>query len=73
MFGQPCMVIETRYFRLMDMSLLQLPEVSMADIVVEVPHEVYDAGKFSTTPGAFVCARVVAFDTKGKPSANLSV
>eukprot|EP00579_Thalassiosira_antarctica_P013682 CAMPEP_0201940868 /NCGR_PEP_ID=MMETSP0903-20130614/45991_1 /ASSEMBLY_ACC=CAM_ASM_000552 /TAXON_ID=420261 /ORGANISM="Thalassiosira antarctica, Strain CCMP982" /LENGTH=345 /DNA_ID=CAMNT_0048482781 /DNA_START=30 /DNA_END=1067 /DNA_ORIENTATION=- len=72
MNGQPCMVLHTRYFRLLDFTNLQQPTISTGDIVTEVPSEVYHAGK-SISPSTFVSAHEVAFDSKGKPTCNHSI
>ncbi len=75
--GQPCMVLQTRYFHLKDMKLLRQSSneyiaIPHDEIVAEVTEQAYDAGKFSKL-GAFVCAQEVAFDSKGKRSCNLSM
>ena len=75
--GQPCMVLQTRYFYLKDINLLRQSsneyiDIPHDEIVAEVTEQAYDAGKFSKL-GAFVCAQEVAFDSKGKRSCNLSM
>ena len=69
--GQPCMVLQTRYFHLLDFSLVH-DRVSIDRIVKEVSAEVYHAAKLAR-PNAYACAHEVAFDSKGKQSCNLSV
>ena len=73
MNGQPCMVLQTRYFRILDIANLEQPTVSIGEIISEVSAEAYHAGKFGPTPDAFVCAQEVAFDSKGKRACNLSM
>lgn len=73
MSGQPCMVLQTRYFQLLDMDQLQeTPSVSIDNIIKEVNFDVYNVKKYKS-PGAFVCVHEVAFDSKGKRSCNLSL
>ena len=69
--NQPCMVLQTRYFRLLD-SHQNCTTVSINDIAAEVPAEVYHSGK-SSSPNEFVCAHEVVFDSKGKHACNPSV
>lgn len=72
MSGQPCMVLQTRYFQLLDMDELQETSVSIDNIIKEVNFDVYNVKKYKS-PGAFVCVHEVAFDSKGKRSCNLSL
>ncbi|KAL3822759.1 hypothetical protein ACHAXA_009633 [Cyclostephanos tholiformis] len=55
--GQPCMVLQTRYFYL-----------SSCTNVAEVTEEDYQANS-----GLFICAHEVTFDSKGKRSCNHSI
>jgi len=71
MSGQPCMVLQTRYFELLDIDQLQETSVSLDNIIKEVQLDVYNNGKKSGLP--FVCVHEVAFDSKGKRSCNLSL
>ena len=70
--GQPCMVLQTRYFRLLDINNLQHANITSSEVAVEVSLENYHAGKLAS-PEAFVCAQEVVFDSKGKRTCNLSM
>jgi len=78
--GQPCMLIQTGYFYVQDMYLLRKSSsnndyaiVSLDELVIEITAQQYDAGKGTINRDNFVCAREVAFDSKGKRSCNLSM
>ena len=70
--GQPCMVLQTRFFRILDIGRLRQPTVSVGEMVAEVSPQAYHSGK-NASPGDFVCAHEVAFDSKGKRTCNLSM
>lgn len=72
MNGQPCMILQTRYFRISDLTHLQQSTISNDSIITEISSNVYHAGKFAN-PNMFVCAQEVAFDSKGKRTCNLSI
>ena len=72
LFGQPCMVLQERYFQILDMNQLEDTTVSIDNVVKEIPLELYNAGKFNC-PDAFIRVHEVAFDSKGKRSCNLSL
>ena len=65
------MVLQTRYFRLLDVSSVP-HKVALDDIAREVPVEIYRAEE-RRAPAKFARAHEVAFDAKGTPSCNLSV
>ena len=46
---------------------------ALDNLVVEITAQEYDAGKGSIYHDNYVCAREVAFDSKGQPSCNLSM
>ena len=71
--GQPCKVLRTEYFQLLDIVNTEQPFVSRSDIVVKVPREMYLAGKSGSRPNTFVCAHEVVFDSKGTPTSNDSM
>jgi hypothetical protein len=68
------MLIQTGYFYV-DMNLLRKASSNNAldNLVVEITAQEYDAGKGSIYHDNYVCAREVAFDSKGQPSCNLSM
>ena len=68
------MLIQTGYFYV-DMNLLRKASSNNAldNLVVEITAQEYDAGKGSIYRDNYVCAREVAFDSKGQPSCNLSM
>lgn len=72
LFGQPCMILQERYFQILDMNQLEDTTVSIDNVVKEIPLELYNAGKFNC-PDAFIRVHEVAFDSKGKRSCNLSL
>ena len=74
--GQPCTVLQTRHFRLMDLkpwtdSHYQGRVVSLEDIITEVSQREYNEYR-SISPNAMIRADELVFDSKGKRSANLS-
>jgi hypothetical protein len=69
MHGQQCMVLQTGYFRLLQVDQKQ-PFISMNDIVVEVTGLEYQAGKNGCSPETFVCAHEVVFAEMGKTQSN---
>ena len=74
------MLIQTGYFYV-DMNLLRKASSSnnqhvidsLDKLVVEITAQEYDAGKGSIFHDNYVCAREVAFDSKGKRTCNLSM
>ena len=72
LFGQPCMILQKRCFKLLDIEQCEETTVSIDNIIQEVSLEVYNSGSFSN-PAAFVCVHQLAFDSKGKRSCNLSL
>jgi hypothetical protein len=74
------MLIRTEYFYV-DMNLLrkssssnnEYVNLSLDKLVVEITAQEYDAGKGSIFDDSYVCAREVAFDSKGKRTCNLSM
>ena len=75
------MLIQTGYFCIQDVNLLRNKSSSnneyvidsLDKLVVEITAQEYDAGKGSIYRDNYVCAREVAFDSKGQPSCNLSM
>ena len=65
--GQPCMVLRTEYFRLLDIVNTE------RDIVVEVTALVYQKGRLSSNQDSFVCAHEVVFGPKGMSTCNHSM
>ena len=65
--GQPCMVLRTEYFRLLDIVNTE------RDIVVEVTALVYQKGRLSSNRDSFVCAHEVVFGPKGMSTCNHSM
>lgn len=72
MNGQPCVVLQTRYFRLSEFTKIQQPTISIGDVAIKVTSEAYHAGKF-ISPNTFVSAHEVAFDSKSKRTCNHSM
>ena len=68
MYGQQCMVLQTRYFRLLPVD--GQPFISMSDIAAEVTVLEYRAGKMGCSPETFVCAHEVVFAEMGKMQSN---
>eukprot|EP00970_Alexandrium_tamarense_P000857 scaffold99_cov193-Alexandrium_tamarense.AAC.3 len=68
---QPCMILQERYFRLMEFKQNAIISLS-TDIVKELHRNEYEQIKASQ-PDVVIQASEVVFDSKGKRSANLSI
>jgi hypothetical protein len=75
-----CMILQARYFALLDVNFTSAAEVSSNDVVEEISYEEYKARTtpWSTAgmlynPSKFVTAHEVAFAPKGEHCANVSI
>lgn len=69
---QPCMTLQTKFFRLVSIVSGQ-PISSPSDIAVEIDACTYQSGKSGPSPNMFVSAQEVVFDSVGKVTCNRSM
>ena len=76
-----CMILQARYFVLLDVTFTHADETSPDAVVKEITHDEYEArttpcritGMLSCNPNKYVTAHEVAFAPKGEHFANVSI